>query len=454
MQQTNNFRNKLLRDYTLFELSDPTVLSYYINKMDFFISNFMFFKDIDLVTEFLIGNELFCKKFNLDAFIGILNAKNIYLKEGKSSLEQSFLTQNTFSTICLFYKKVILHYFKRSLSKKIFNKALNTILCKLKQIKVEDEDGFLSYEILSGLSAFLILMNMKKVNLQIFFNGSRINIKLLREITKILEEKEDYNCSSFNKDLIRNRNVLINEYIKLSLENDSIELLENNLIEDKLRNIKFSVDIQNKRQTMCEIYELLNFCYDNINIKYQNIKIKNCRLKKLDLYSQYYLAIYSREIDIKEIDVKYVSYLVDLTLRNFNNSFLLHSVFKIIGKLSFAQLFDIQIEAEHFETFKIHKVLFSNTSKITDFSQNSFISFVYFYLQRKLKEKFAMHVITEQIHAFMAKFYSKNKKDYDKYYDELDMNAKEYSGFDRFIASKIFEKVPVSSIFLDKKLEQ
>ena len=71
-KQITSFRLKLLKDFTLFELSDPKTLNHYLEKMDYLIENFFYFKDIDLVANYFVGNEVFLEKFNIEKFIYIL----------------------------------------------------------------------------------------------------------------------------------------------------------------------------------------------------------------------------------------------------------------------------------------------------------------------------------------------------------------------------------------------
>lgn len=427
--QTNNFRNMLLRDYTLFELSDPKILSYYLDKREFFTKNFAYFKDIDIVSEFLTANELFCEKFDLEAFINVLN----YNINDSYLVDQCYLTNNKFSTVCLYYKKVLLHYFKRKSNKKVFNKALNTILYKTKQIKIEDDDSFLSCEILNELAAVLILLNLKKVNLKIFFNKSQTNIRLLREITTILDEREDYNCTIFNNELIRNRQILINEYVRLAFEIGSIEKFEEKESDtdlcNKLKNIKLTNNQFQMENTLIDIYEILSFMYERMDYSADPIKIDAFKLKKLDLYSTYYLRIYS--VEIKQVEVDYLKYLLDLMFRNKNNSFLLHSVFRVVSKTCYDKFKCLKIEVDdRYDLFLTHMVD---------------------YLELKLKEKYLMQPILDQIYAFLAKFYIKNKQKFiEKYNKEINFNRTEYEGFDRYVVTKMIDELPVSSVFMNE----
>ena len=404
----HQFRNKLIRDYTLFELSDTKITNYYISNATFLIDNYVYFKDIEIVTDYLVGNELFSEKFNLDLFIDVIN------KDNKYKGDYDYLHTNSLTDIYINYKRVILYYFKRRNNKILYNKTLNNILTKNKIINnIEEDDEYNASETLTELSAIMILMNIKRVNLKIFYNGSYINIKLLRKMIEILEETEEYNTHQFNAELNRNIQFIYDEYVETAYKGGYI-------IIDNKQNI-----IDNKQtDKLIDLYEIYIYASDNKQISIEMTKFK---IIDINLYTQYLIRMYvinKNRNENRDMLIDMSQMLLELSFKNVNNSFLIYSTFILINKLSYNIVRELKIDGELF-IYRIHT-----------------------YIDKYIRYKYLCICVDDQIYSYILKYYIQNKSNIvSEIGREINVADLEYEGFDRFVVGKIIEEIPVSSVF-------
>lgn len=84
----SRLHKKLAVDFTLFNLNDPETTNFYVKNIDYLITNFPYFQDIELLTAYFIaGNTKFVAKFRtcLGKFIEIIHYEGI----GAASCTQS-----------------------------------------------------------------------------------------------------------------------------------------------------------------------------------------------------------------------------------------------------------------------------------------------------------------------------------------------------------------------------
>lgn len=91
-------------DYTLFNLNDPGTTKFYVNNIDYFISNFPYFKDINMLTQYFVSeNTKFNSKFQsrIIKFLEIINydsEKASFLQIKNDNLDDSEMKQSTENT--------------------------------------------------------------------------------------------------------------------------------------------------------------------------------------------------------------------------------------------------------------------------------------------------------------------------------------------------------------------
>ncbi|EED44241.1 hypothetical protein EBI_24326 [Enterocytozoon bieneusi H348] len=395
-KQITSFRLKLLKDFTLFELSDPKTLNHYLEKMDYLIENFFYFKDIDLVANYFVGNEVFLEKFNIEKFIYILT------KSFSPPSDNDIFGHNSMDTIFKNYGKVILCYFHKYKNIKLFNRALNNIINNIKK-----QHGS-AKRILLYLAAKLILINIKKINMEIFINTHEINIKIISILIKLIVHDEKYKLEEvLMKSLTPKFKYLLHDFITIGLNNgeliqcDNVEEVNNNPLVKNMINLTLNTD----KSYYLELFSILKFGFENNEELISQFEFPLYELKGITLYTQYYLRIMSFcSLNATNSEL---TYLVQLMFSNENNSYLLSSILGILRN-------------------KKNALFLKNMhSMIKD------------YIENKIHNLYLCLPIQEQLYSHLIKLYKGN------------MSKEEHEAIDIFVLSKITDAIPVCSIFID-----
>ncbi|ORD94065.1 hypothetical protein ECANGB1_1231 [Enterospora canceri] len=337
------FRNKLLRDFTLYELNEPETLSFYIDHMDFLIVNYPRLSDIDLVTEYFTGNDIFADQFNITKFINLINSTD-ESQPNTTLINQyeNILTENPEELFVRNYTKTILHYCNRKADKTTINTALNALLIKLDGFEVININNYTIHRIVLQTCSKIILKNLKRINLTIF----KFTNDLLTAMIDQIEERGEYDEGILHTFLNKRRALFIDQYVKL--KDQATKSHDNNDYDvfDVAAN-----DITN-------LYKIIKFIYTYSGIQgsYVNLMI-GYKITDVELYEQYYLRIFAHEfvncVNANVVSLEFMNNLAKLAFENENNSFLLTSLFKVFGRLSYKRLREIKVN----ETLFIDKMI-------------------------------------------------------------------------------------------------